>query len=66
MEEFIPTTVKEVQYGIDQMAKGFADGYHKGLKEGYSRARYPEICHCCHCRSHGQWCGVDGVCTRSK
>jgi flagellar biosynthesis/type III secretory pathway protein FliH len=36
--------------------KGFYEGYHRGLKEGYAVARFPERCHCSHCRSHGEWC----------
>lgn len=54
--EYQPRDVKEAQYGIDQMAKGFSKGYHQGLKEGYAKARYPEICHCSHCYSHGEMC----------
>lgn len=55
-ETYQPRDVKEAQYGIDQMGKGFSQGYHQGLKEGYVVSRYPERCHCCHCRNHGELC----------
>lgn len=55
-QTYQPRDSKEAQYGIDQMAIGFSQGYHKGLQEGFAKARYPERCHCCNCRSHGELC----------
>ena len=58
MEEYRPRDIKEAQYGIDEMSKGFAKGYHQGLQEGYIKSRYPEICHCSQCHSHGEICNI--------
>lgn len=55
-KDYQPRDTKEAQYGYDQMAKGFSEGYHRGLEEGYNRAGKPELCHCHCCRSHGEYC----------
>lgn len=59
-KENSPRDIKEAEYGQEQMAKGFAKGYHMGLQEGFTKARYPEICHCSVCHSHGEMC--KGLC----
>lgn len=58
MNEYEPRDLKEAQYGIDQMAKGYGKGYHEGLIEGFRKAKYPEICHCYVCHSHGEMCKI--------
>ena len=55
-KEYQPRDLKEAEYGKDQMTKGFSFGYHRGLEEGFTKARYPEICHCHKCHSHGECC----------
>lgn len=54
--EYKPRDTKEAQYGQYEMANGYAKGYHEGLREGFTKARYPEICHCSICHSHGEMC----------
>lgn len=53
-----PKSVDEAKYGEQMMAKGFAEGYHLGLREGYATAKYPEKCHCGYCRNHGELCNL--------
>ena len=55
-KEYEPKTADESKAFSDKYTKGFSEGYHHGLQEGYATARFPERCHCCHCRSHGDMC----------
>lgn len=55
-KDYQPRDAKEAQYGVEQMSKGFSKGYHQGLQEGFVKSRYPELCHCHCCRSHGELC----------
>lgn len=62
MKDYQPRDIKEAEYGRDQMSLGFAKGYHQGLQEGYTKARFPEICHCSVCHSHGEMCKIINHC----
>ena len=45
----MPISADEAQRMQRVREKAFYDGYHKGLREDYAVARFPERCHCPHC-----------------